>query len=104
MENRLIFDSHPLEDFLEEYAFDRLSELDCAEFEEHLLVCQRCQHQSAQTDEYISLMKRGAMGWQSDKASRATASQIGHFVFFARRDFGSGIGHGGAPLRFRICG
>ena len=54
MENRLIFDSHPSEDFLEEYAFDRLSELDCAEFEEHLLICPRCQHNLHKTDEYIS--------------------------------------------------
>ncbi len=71
----MIFDSHPSEDFLEEYAFDRLSELDCAEFEEHLLICPRCQHNLHKTDEYISLMKRGAMEWQSDKASRATASR-----------------------------
>jgi len=71
----LIFDSHPSEDFLEEYAFDRLSEPDCAAFEEHLLVCPRCQHNLRQTDEYIFLMKQGAMEWQSDKASRATASR-----------------------------
>ena len=60
MENRLIFNEHPLEEVFEEYAFNRLSEELCAEFEEHLLVCERCQYQLARTDEYILLMKNAA--------------------------------------------
>ena len=64
MENRLIFNEHPLEDEFEEYAFDRLSEERCAQFEEHLLVCERCQDQLAQTDEYILLMKQTAAQWR----------------------------------------
>ena len=60
MENRLIFDSHPSDDVLEEYVFLRLSEPDCAEFEEHLLLCPRCQHNLAKTDEYVRLMKHAS--------------------------------------------
>jgi anti-sigma factor RsiW len=60
VENRLIFDSHPSEDLLEEYVFNRLPEDQHAQFEEHLLVCPRCQASLASTQQYIQLMKRAA--------------------------------------------
>jgi hypothetical protein len=50
-------DQHPDEDIFEAYAFDRFSGGEAAAFEEHLLVCERCQHTLAEADEYIRLMK-----------------------------------------------
>lgn len=58
---------HPGEDAFENYAFDRLSESDSAIFEEHLLICERCQEKFAQTDEYIRLMKVATAGYVREK-------------------------------------
>lgn len=62
-----------MEEVFEEYAFHRLSEERCAEFEEHLLVCEGCQYQLARTDEYILLMKKAAA--RMHRASPAKVSQ-----------------------------
>jgi hypothetical protein len=75
VENRLIFNEHPLEEVFEEYAFNRLSEEQCAEFEEHLLICERCQGQLALTDKYILVMKRAAAHWHVEKAPGAKGSR-----------------------------
>jgi hypothetical protein len=48
---------HPHQDVFEDYAFDRLSEDEAADFEEHLLICEECQGTLAKTDEYIQVMK-----------------------------------------------
>jgi hypothetical protein len=53
----LIPKTHPGEDVFENYAFDRLSDRETADFEEHLLICELCQSKLAQADEYIGLMK-----------------------------------------------
>jgi hypothetical protein len=55
----LSFKSHPSEDLLEEYAFQRLAEEQVAPLEEHLLACSSCQEALAEIDEYLLLMKRG---------------------------------------------
>jgi hypothetical protein len=55
----LSFKSHPSEDLLEEYAFQRLAEEQVAPLEEHLLACSSCQKALAEIDEYLLLMKRG---------------------------------------------
>jgi hypothetical protein len=55
----LSFTSHPSEDLLEEYAFQRLAEEHVAPLEEHLLACSSCQEALAEIDEYLLLMKRG---------------------------------------------
>lgn len=55
----LSFKSHPSEDLLEEYAFQRLAEEQVAPLEEHLLVCSSCQKALAEIDEYLLLMQRG---------------------------------------------
>ena len=57
METNLTFDAHPLEETLEEYCFNRLPDESTAAIEEHLLVCETCQHALEVLDEYISLMK-----------------------------------------------
>ena len=59
MQKGLSFKSHPSEDLLEEYAFQRLEEEQAAPLEEHLLACANCQQALAEIDEYVSLMKRG---------------------------------------------
>jgi hypothetical protein len=66
-------DRHLQEDLFEQYAFNRLSEEQTADFEEHLLICEDCQAILAQTDEYIRLMKVGTatyLGKQSKILSR----------------------------------
>ncbi len=57
---------HPDEEAFEDYVFDRLSEKRIGDFEEHLLVCERCQTALADTSEYVRLMKA------------ATSSYAGH--------------------------
>src|SRR5438477_8610495 len=54
------FASHPNEEILEEYAFDRLPEALAAPVEEHLLICQGCQDAVAQTDQFVSALKVAA--------------------------------------------
>jgi len=49
--------AHISEDRLEEYAFNRLSEPESAEVEEHLLVCEDCQELVGNIDEYIRLSR-----------------------------------------------
>jgi hypothetical protein len=46
-----------LEQVLEQYSFNRLSEVDTETAEEHLLVCATCQTALQEIDEYILLMK-----------------------------------------------
>jgi hypothetical protein len=53
------FTTHPSEDLLEEYAFQRLEEEQVAPLEEHLLACTSCQQALAEIDEYLLLMKQG---------------------------------------------
>lgn len=57
MEISLVFQTHPSEEVLEEYAFGRLSEDRAAPIEEHLLVCAACQSVFEDIDQYIHLMK-----------------------------------------------
>jgi hypothetical protein len=57
MKLTFIPNNHPSEDRFENYVLGRLSERDVAEFEEHLLVCERCQRTLAETGEYVQLMK-----------------------------------------------
>ena len=73
MENRLIFDSHPPEDVMEEYAFNRLAEEHCADLEEHLLICPRCQDRLARTDEFIQLMKQATAQWHGEPRPKVSS-------------------------------
>ena len=57
MKGRLAFELHPREKTLEDYWFNRLQESVVAPLEEHLLVCERCQRDLEELDEYILLMK-----------------------------------------------
>ena len=51
---------HIPEEMLDEFVMEMLSEQDCALWEEHLLICARCQDRVAQTDEYVRVMKSAA--------------------------------------------
>lgn len=59
MEDRAIFEVHPVEDELDEYIFGRLSEDRCALFEEHFLICGSCRRKLEQADEFALLMRQG---------------------------------------------
>lgn len=68
---KLLPSKHPHEDVFEDYAFDRLSEGDLANFEEHLLICDRCQETLAQTDKYIRMMKTATAAYVAKTRGRA---------------------------------
>ena len=58
METKLLTtNGHLLEQVLERYSFDQLSEVDTETVEEHILVCATCQIVLQEIDEYILLMK-----------------------------------------------
>jgi len=48
---------HPNEEILEEYVLHRLPETLAAQVEEHLLICQSCQDEVAETDEFVAALK-----------------------------------------------
>jgi hypothetical protein len=54
------FPSHPSEEILEEYIFNRLSEVPTAQVEEHLLICQNCQDAVTETERFVSALKVAA--------------------------------------------
>jgi len=60
---------HPHQDVFEDYAFDRLSGNEAAEFEEHLLICEECQETLAKTDEYIAVMKAATAAYVAGRTS-----------------------------------
>jgi Putative zinc-finger len=64
VDNLKIFGSHPAQEELEEYVFGRLPEQSVADFEEHLLICARCQDRLKATDDYVQLMKHAAARWE----------------------------------------
>jgi hypothetical protein len=67
---------HPHQDVFEDYAFDRLPGEELADFEEHLLICQRCQETLAETDEYIQVMKTATAAYVAG-ATRPSAHRRG---------------------------
>jgi hypothetical protein len=59
--------NHPDEDTFESYAFDRLSDGETEKFEEHLLICEKCQGTLAQAGDYIRIMKAATAAYVSEK-------------------------------------
>jgi hypothetical protein len=53
-------EEHVPEEMLDEFVMEMLSEQDCARWEEHLLICARCQDRVAEADEYVRVMKSAA--------------------------------------------
>ena len=60
---------HPHEDVFEDYAFDRLTAPELIDFEQHLLICDKCQSTLAETDEYIRLMKAATAAYVAENSS-----------------------------------
>ena len=54
----IVVNSHPSDEVIEEYRFDRLSEPATASVEEHLLVCVECQEALLNLDQFVMLMKQ----------------------------------------------
>jgi hypothetical protein len=48
---------HPTEEILEEYAFNRLGDVQAGALEDHILICPDCQKNLEDIDEYVLLMK-----------------------------------------------
>jgi hypothetical protein len=59
---------HPHEDVFEDYAFERLCAQELVDFEEHLLICEKCQTTLANTDEHIRLMKAAAAAYMAENS------------------------------------
>ena len=53
----MIQEAHPSSDALEAYSLSASSDADLEKVEEHLLICERCQNELAETDQYIRAMK-----------------------------------------------
>ena len=54
------FPSHPTEEILEEYVFQRLPEPLIAQVEEHLLICESCQDGVMEIDRFVPAFKAAA--------------------------------------------
>jgi hypothetical protein len=61
------FDRHIPYDILDEFVMEMLSEQDCAFWEEHLLICPRCQDRVAEADEFICVMKSAAATFRTQR-------------------------------------
>lgn len=72
MKLTLIPNRHPDEDVFENYLFNRLTENEVANFEEHLLVCERCQDTLAQTEDYIRVLKAATAAHVAEQRSVAS--------------------------------
>jgi hypothetical protein len=66
---KIMPNSHPHQDVFEDYAFERLSLDEAANFEEHLLICEECQETLANTDEYIGVMKAATAAYAGGRAT-----------------------------------
>ena len=58
--DRHIPGGHIPDAMLDEFVMEMLSEQDCAFWEEHLLICARCQDRVVEADEYVHVMKSAA--------------------------------------------
>ncbi len=47
---------HMNDEQIEHYSMGRMSEEDCGQFEEHLLICESCQGRVSEMDEYVAAM------------------------------------------------
>lgn len=79
MEISLVFQEHPDDEVWEKYIFGRLSSDTAAAVEEHLLLCETCQHTLARTDEYVRLM-RCAMASVAAVQARHRRGKVLRFV------------------------
>ena len=65
--------SHPTEEILEEFYFDRVPNTLAVQIEEHLLICRRCQSSVTEIDQFVSSLK--AYGKRPDPSRRLAASK-----------------------------
>ena len=68
---------HFSEDLLEQYAFNRMREPECARLEEHLLVCGSCRLRLSEIDGYIAVMKAAAVQPYKKPPERSWVRQTG---------------------------
>jgi hypothetical protein len=66
---KLMPSRHPHEEVFEDYVFERLSETELGEFEEHLLICEKCQTTLVKAEEYIRLMKAATAVYAGERRS-----------------------------------
>ena len=74
--------SHFAQDVLEQYALGMLSEDGCADVEEHLLICPRCQTQLEEADKYVSVVRSACVLTvsKSQGIPKARGMQVAEFL------------------------
>ncbi|MBZ5725105.1 MAG: hypothetical protein LAP87_08925 [Acidobacteriia bacterium] len=55
-----VINRHLDEEEIEKYSLNSISEAETGHIEEHLLICEACRQQVAQSDLYVSSMRRAA--------------------------------------------
>ena len=65
--------SHISAERMEQYAFARLAEAECAELEGHLLSCSACREGLAGMDDYIAVMKTALTAMSLEKGDADSA-------------------------------
>src|SRR5664279_2817928 len=63
-------DCHIDEENIERYSMGAMPEDAIAHFEEHLLICESCQHRLAQTDVYVSAMRQASARLRTEPVKR----------------------------------
>jgi anti-sigma factor RsiW len=63
-------DCHIDEENIERYSMGAMPEDAIAHFEEHLLICEACQHRLAQTDVYVSAMRQASARLRAEPVKR----------------------------------
>jgi len=74
--------SHFSQEVLERYSLGMLSDQGCADVEEHLLICSRCQTQLEEADRYIGLVRSAyvLISSRSHGIPRPRAMQVAEFL------------------------
>jgi len=68
---------------IERYSMGKLSEQQCAQFEEHLLICETCRIRVAESDEFIRSVQRAGKQIRSEGPSRGRSVWRGWATFAA---------------------
>jgi hypothetical protein len=67
-------DPHADDEVLEQYSMGTLDEVECARFEEHLLICAVCQERLQQTDDFVGAIRRVAPRLRAETGTRPAFS------------------------------
>jgi hypothetical protein len=100
-------DAHPSAEDLEVYAMGRSLDVDIERIQTHLLICDRCQMELAQSDHYIRAVKCGAALLEATRQFRSVHFTEDGLIFGASHERADGkwvARHWGKQLQgMRVC-